>query len=214
MTRNSKMDIKPEKFPKVTLLREPFEFSGTWDEVSWDSGPWQDIKRCYADTIQHDLLRALHVVGIPLRYWKTVFKNLYNGEGEWLVVNKNWFEKKETPTWHQLVDLVMSTCNGDIQYPPHRAALVAQYGYDYTQFQYLTDLKEYWNDIANGYYRPWWENRVGYDTVVSEALQSISMETQAEVEQLIQSAKLVLQLVQNGVLHDNGEQDTTAKEHV
>jgi hypothetical protein len=208
------VDIKPEKFPCVTLIREYVEERGPLEDIDWRSGwSWHLIKERYADSIQRDLFRAILVSGIFIGRWKTVFHNLYHGVDGWGVVNKNWFEKKEVPTWHQLFSLVVTVDNGTIQYPLIDASYW-QSLYGYTQVQYLTDLKEYWNDLANEYYQPWYMNRVGYDSVASEAIKQVSQETQVEIEQLIQAAKLLLHLVKNGGLHDNQQQDETEAEPV
>ena len=197
------MQPKPDKFCQVTLIKDFVEQCGPLEDITWYSGtPWHLVKERYADSIQRDLFRAILVSGIYIGCWKTVFYNLYHGVDAWGEVNKNWFEKKAVPTWHQLFVLVVTVDNSTIHYPLIDASYWETL-YGYTQFQYLADLKEYWDDIANEYYRPWHTKRIGDDSVAASTIKQLSQETQVEIEQLIQAAKLVLHLVNNGDSYDN-----------
>src|SRR5215212_5534692 len=144
------MEIKSEKFPAVTLIREFGQTTGTLQELNWESGPWSYIELFYADTFRRDLLRAVTVAGISYPCRRIVFNNIYKGVDQCGMVNKNWFENREMPTWQQLFTMVVAMDTGSIRYPdkyPYRLIV----DYRYTQQQYLSDLKEYWNDLAPEY---------------------------------------------------------------
>lgn len=194
------MTKKLGKFPTIV----PLEISTSWrfDWKNWNKGTWDIIEERYSDMLQRDLLRALAISGRPQHCWDAVFQKLYNGTDYWGQVNRFWFESKANPNWQHLFALVVSDPDYQISYYPVFEPLwLVEYGY--TQIQYIADLAQYWDDISDEYFRPWSSSTVGEGIVAYEQIQHISQETQQDIEQLIQSAKLVLDLSRNGDFYGN-----------
>lgn len=147
-----------------------------------NANKWDKLTSRFAEDFQFAILRAMTITGVSCANWDYVFQIIGEAQSPFQDINTLALHGQLPADWRFFAHKLALETYINIFYPCLCPEWLFSYGY--SQKQYLSDLAVYWENIADGYYRPWETTRFGEDSPELVRLKKLGQQARSEIDQV------------------------------